>query len=392
MRPALPPHERSSLPDQESVTAALAQHSAVEGALMTRAVLLLGLVALAGCASIGPATVTHDRFDYTEAVAESWKSQMLLNLVKIRYSDAPVFLDVGQVVAGYSMQRSMTASANLFNTQGFSPGTTIGAFGLGTEGHFNDSPTITYTPLSGEHFARQMMMPIPPSAILNVLQAGFPVNAVFRLGVQAVNGVDNRRVRLNDVRPASPNFYLLLRDLGRIQHAGHIGARVVQAGKDEALTLVFRRNVAADEEDAVRDIAKILGLDPGAREFQVVYGSVAANDKQIALLTRSMVEVLVDLSSVIAVPEAHVTEHRVTPTPKADQGPSGPVPPLIRIASSVERPSDAFVAVPYRGYWFWIDDRDLASKHLLSSLMFLFTFVQTAAKESAPILTIPTTR
>jgi hypothetical protein len=119
---------------------------------------------------------------------------------------------------------------------------------------------------------------------------------------------------------------------------------------------------------------------------------VAANDKEIALLTRSMVEVLRDISSVIAVPEVHVTEHRVTPTPDADPGPSGPVPPLIRIASSVDRPSDAFVAVPYRGHWFWIDDRDVASKHLLSSLMFLFTFVQTGAKDAAPVLTIPTTR
>jgi hypothetical protein len=215
---------------------------------------------------------------------------------------------------------------------------------------------------------------------------------VFRLGVQAINGVDNRRVRVDHVRPASPEFYVLLRDLGRLQNAGDIGARVDRSDKDAKLTLVFRPNLSAVEENAVRDIAKILGLDPGARQFRVVYGSVAADDKEIALLTRSMVEVLEDLSSVIAVPEAHVKERRVRPRPEADLGPNGPVPPLIRIASSVERPGDAFVAVPYRGYWFSIDDRDVASKHLLSSIMFLFTFVQTGAKDAAPVLTIPTTR
>jgi hypothetical protein len=59
---------------------------------MTRAILLLAVVAMSGCASMGPGTVTRDRFDYTEAIAESWKSQMLLNLMKIRYNDAPVFL------------------------------------------------------------------------------------------------------------------------------------------------------------------------------------------------------------------------------------------------------------------------------------------------------------
>ena len=55
---------------------------------------------------MGPGTVTRDRFDYAGSVGESWKTQMLLNLVKIRYGDIPVFLDVGQVVAGYSMQRT----------------------------------------------------------------------------------------------------------------------------------------------------------------------------------------------------------------------------------------------------------------------------------------------
>jgi hypothetical protein len=359
---------------------------------MTRAVLTLALLALAGCASMGPGTVSRDRFDYAEAIGESWKSQMLLNLVKIRYSDAPVFLDVGQVVAGYSAQRSMAASANLFNTQGFSPGTTIGGLGLGAEGHFNDSPTITYVPLAGENFARQMMTPIPPSAVLNVIQAGFPVEGVFRLAVQAVNGVDNRRARFDHVRLANPDFFVLLRDLALLQDADVIGARAVQVDKVDKLALVFREKLDADEKGAVLEIARILGLDPLAREFKVVYGSVAASDKEIALLTRSMVEVLVDLASMITVPEAHVAEHRVRPTTATDQGRSGPVPFLIRVANSIDRPGDAFVAVPYRGHWFYVDDRDLASKHLLSSLMFLFTFVQTSAKDAAPILTIPTSR
>ena len=143
-------------------------------------------------------------------------------------------------------------------------------------------------------------------------------------------------------------------------------------------------------EADVPAVRGLLGLDPVAREFQVVYGSVAANDKQIAILSRSILEILVDLSSVIAVPEADVADRRVTATAEPEIGPTGPIQPLIRIASSAGRPADAFLAVPYRGYWFWIDDRDMASKRLFSFLMFVFTLVETGSKEAAPVLTIPT--
>lgn len=63
--------------------------------------------------------------------------------------------------------------------------------------------------------------------------------------------------------------------------------------------------------------------------------------------------------------------------------------PLIRIYSSPEKPTDAFVEVPYHGYWLWIDDRDLPSKRVFSFVMFIFSLVETGGKEGAPIVTIP---
>ena len=70
------------------------------------ALALAGSVAVSGCTHVGPRTVTVDRFDYATAIGESWKQQTLLNIVKIRYMDLPVFLDVSSIVAGYSIETS----------------------------------------------------------------------------------------------------------------------------------------------------------------------------------------------------------------------------------------------------------------------------------------------
>ena len=63
---------------------------------------------------------------------------------------------------------------------------------------------------------------------------------------------------------------------------------------------------------------------------------------------------------------------------------------MIRIQSSSGEPGDAFVSVPYRNTYFWIDDRDLMSKKILSFLMFVFTLVETGDKGTTPIVTVPT--
>jgi hypothetical protein len=322
-------------------------------------------------------------------VAESWKRQMLLNIVKLRYSDAPVFLDVGQVVSGYTVQSTFSATGNVFNTSGTVPGVPNSSLGLGAQGQFIDRPTITYNPLVGERFARSLMMPIPPPALMSLIQAGNPVDLVLRLAVHVVNGLRNRYG--GDVRATrgDPEFYLLLEHLRRVQLSGAVGLRVHRVDREEALVLSFRKSVEPSVEADIRAVRRLLGLDPGAGEIRIVYGAVAASGNEIAILSRSILEILIELSSFITVPEADVAEQRVSPTAEPEVGPSGPIRPLIRIGSSPDRPADAFVAVPYRASWFWIDDRDIPSKRLFSFIMFIFTLVETSGKEAPPVLTIP---
>ncbi len=347
------------------------------------ATIILIFTGLNGCGSIGPGTVARDRFDYISAISDSWKSQMLYNLVKLRYGDAPVFLDVASVITQTGIRGTVGVSGSWWQNPFFS------SAGVNAAGDYGEKPTVTYLPMSGEKFARSLMTAIPPGAILSFLQAGYPADLVLRLTVNTINGIHSPYGYGARSRAADPEFFPLVEKLRNIQQSGQIGLRVKRTGTETATTIVFIKKptpaIAADRDE----VRKLLGLNPETDEFDVVYGSVAANDKEIALLTRSVLEILTDLSSYTDVPAANVEQKRTFPSPAPEIVNGAPVPPPIRILSSPQKPDDAFVAVPYGQNWYWIDDKDFASKRLFSFIMFLFTLTEPGDKQGAPIITVP---
>jgi hypothetical protein len=344
---------------------------------------VLAVLFVSGCTGFGPGTVARDRFDYTAAISDSWKHQMLLNMIKIRYGDAPVFMDVSSVISQYQIAGQVNLGAAFNNNPWGSVQT------LGGSGTYSDRPTITYSPVMGDKFARSLMSPIPPPAILSLLQAGYPVSLVFRILVHEINGIRNRFGGEARAHPADPEFYPLLEKMRKVQSEGSVGMRFKRIDKDEAAWMVFRLKRDEATDSLVQDIRKTLGLDPKTNEFRVVYGTVPKDDQEVAILTRSILEVIIDLSADIEVPAVHVKEKRVNPT-FAEMGAGEKTRPLVRIQSSSENPGDAFVSVRYRDSYFWIDDRDFTSKKIFSFLMFIFTLVESGEKGMAPVVTLPT--
>ena len=175
--------------------------------------LILVLNGLSGCASIGPRTVTRDRFDYISAISESWKAQMLFNLVKLRYGDTPVFLDVASVITQTGVQGTLGVSGSWWQNPFFS------SSGVAATGTYGEKPTVTYLPMSGEKFARSLMTPIPPGAILSFLQAGYPADVVLRLAVHTINGIHSSFGYGSRAREAVPEFFPLVEKLRNLQQS-----------------------------------------------------------------------------------------------------------------------------------------------------------------------------
>lgn len=342
-----------------------------------------------GCGSIGPTTVNRDRFDYITAISESWKQQMLLNIVKLRYADVPVFMDVGQVISGYELEGTLTAGGGLLLGDKGAQGNLGDFLNFGAGGRYLDRPTVTYAPLTGADFVKTMMTPFPPGAIMFLVEAGWPVEILLQIGVQSINGLRNQRGGPY-AHPPDPEFVEVVRLLSRIQAAGGVGFRVRREKESEEATMMMfhTRRLTPETVKDVAEVRRLLRLDPQATDIQITYGADALSDKEIALHTRSGYQVLIELASFVTVPPEHVTEHRTLGSAATMQEGVPALPPFVSIQNQTERPADAFARVKYRDHWYWVDDRDFRSKRVFTFLTVLFTLSETGQKIQQPILTI----
>jgi hypothetical protein len=353
-----------------------------------RICLIPSLLAFAGCASLGPATVPRDRADYITAVAESWKDQTLLNVVRMRYGDAPSFVDVSSVISAYTFQGQMSANGQVSSDRT----STIpsGLATLGGSASYSDRPTITYTPLAGDRFARSLLNPIPPSAIFQLIQAGYPADIILQMTVRGINGLSNRTSLGGETREADPEFYAVLAALRRLQLSGDVSLRIEKRGTDEVGTVVLsgRRSDQANRD--LDFVFKTLRVSPGEDgQLGLTFGAAARSDREIAVLSRSMLGVLLEVASGIEVPSADVTEGRAGPSARRSDAADPHDRPLIRIYSGVTPPAGVYANVRYHGASYWIRDDDLASKRVFTFLMMFFSLAETGVAPQAPVVTIP---
>ena len=345
---------------------------------------VLGLL-LTGCAHVGPKTIAVDRFDYSTSIADSWKQQTLLNIVKLRYMDLPVFVDVSSIVAGYSMQTGGSINGTLSSKNAIQ-GNFVAASG---QAIYTDRPTITYTPLTGEKFLRGLITPIDPKNIFFMLQSGYPADFILALTVEGLNGVRNRSTAGGSLREADPEFVRALGLLREVQAAGAVGMRVEEdKAKSQTAVLFFRRDdVSAEVLEKADEIRRLLKLPAEGQKFSLSYSPVRGTENELSVNSRSMLQIMGAFASYIEVPEAHLKDHSATPS--LAQATSENRQGTVQIHSGKEKPANVFAAVRYHDHWFWIEDGDWQTKRALTAVMFFFTLAETGSNEKLPLITIP---
>ncbi len=348
------------------------------------------LVALSGCASIGPGKIVSERTGYNASITESWKQQILLNIVKIRYVEPLFFVDVGDIVAAHSMETGANVgfSRSMFDLSGTGDSSKLD---LGVSGRYTDRPTITYRPLTGAAFRKGVIAPIPVRNLLLGLDSGISARFLFTLSVRGINGLRNEAHLPGGHVQGDSSFQRVVEILSRLQilDALHVVGREPDTGGEPCLSMVLGgRHPTAEVSGLIRELQGLLDLDPGQDEYAVTSGSLHQGRDVVALQTYSLMQILAAVAARVQVPQDDLDAGRAIPGVPVSEDKA--MLDRISVRFSPKRPEEAFAAVQYRDHWFWIDDHSLETKRVFSFIMLAFTLLEDDRAFNAPQLTIPT--
>lgn len=312
------------------------------------------------------------RFHYNEAVAVSANEQMLLNLVRMRFNHTVQFLEPTNVVTSWSITRnaSIGGTGNQ-NAEGGAAPWLSGTVSAGVSA--TETPTVTYQPLSGEAFVRQLANPVSPDLVLRLIQSGWGADLVLEMTAERLNDLP---APVFSTRADGGDFRAALRALVALQRARQLDVVLLPSGS----------RIGFDEEADTTKLFDLLGVSTDTGTLRVTTLRGDPKQDQLALRTRSLLSTLFYASHGVEVRENDTTAPDLAlPAPAAQ--------PYLRIRSDNSAPgAEAYVRVPYRGRWYWIDDSDLASKRTFSLLSLLFSLMSAPDAAASPVLTVPTGR
>lgn len=365
-----------------------------DGAAIVVLLTLLVTLLAGGCATrLGPSTIPAARFDYNDNIARSQNDQLLLNLVRLKYRDTPVFLDVGAVIAQYTLS-ARAGAASRINVDGVEGN----ELGLDLGGNYSEQPTITYEPLQGADFTQRLLTPISPFNLILLSRSGWSIERLLLCCVDSVNGITNAPAASGPTPTTLPDnarFRELARLMRELQVNAALDFQVIAEGTVSSASLTVDRPTPDHPQlPTLQRVREILHLGAKDESFNLTTNGLPRSG-EISLAGRSLLGVLFFLSHGVDAPQDHVSRGLVTVTASPDaQGLdwSTVTGNLLHIRSSASVPPDAFTRIRYRNHWYSIEDSDLQSKATFSLLTYLFSLQAAGTPEGSPLLTVPVAR
>jgi hypothetical protein len=123
------------------------------------AMFVLGVVP--GC--LGPAAIRGTRLHYNQAYERTADQELLLNIVRMRYADSPVFIDLPAITSQFEASSNGVGGASSTTRElGYLSGNFL----------MRDAPTLSYAPRSGREYAKTLFTPLKAEALINTSPGG----------------------------------------------------------------------------------------------------------------------------------------------------------------------------------------------------------------------------
>ena len=392
--------------------------------------ILLFSALVTGC-SVGPGALQREHPRYSEALRVTQDENRLMNLVRLRYMETPIFLQVTSINTTYNLG----VNANAAVTDSSQAGTTAGA---GVGGSYGEMPTFTYSLPSSQEFFGRMIAPLSAEQLGPLAMSG--AGGFFLLGLKRINRLENigsytgwnaeepdsyaeflealklmkalERARLIDftynistIKTSSP--FDELGEHSLIPEAEQIGMRFFKNEDGQWVTRVgvkvpYLRFAASSANDPrVLRLRELLNLDPQKYSFPIVDVDFAPTERiriatnqpaaaldpdaefgEIVISNRSMLEILGIASRSVQVPDEDLQAGLAKPEENV-------LGDFLTIRSSESEPANAAIAVQHNGTWFYVAANDLNSKATFVRLNALFEVTAGRVAGTDPILTIP---
>jgi hypothetical protein len=343
-------------------------------------VLVCTLVTIASCSSFGPKRIATDSFNYNNAIGQAANEQMLLNLVRLHNFDVPVFLSVSSVLTQYVYSGQVGVEATTAN----SVGANADSAGINSRIIYIERPTITYTPLSGQEFAEQLLTPLSMETLFSLAQSGWPAELLLIMGLERLGPFKNLPIYTSHPKSEKSlnDFVEAIQIILKLSYDNAIEFRETNANNNsdkETLMLHFSNDASQQSKLLWQKLKQKLNLKPSINKFRIVDKITNLHHNEILIRTRSLLALMSHLAQGVGTDTLNESENNILYLKLLP----------LNIQQSEENPPNTFVSVKYNNKWYYISQSDNKSKQIFGMLTYIYLLQAPKPHTSGPLITVP---